>query len=199
MLTPKVVFSYSWIYDQMCKKKKLKFKSVPKGYPSPKIIWKYIKKIEKIWRKDEKKVLTEIARITGLKWKSKFIKCYVVGREIPFSDPLTMPIYEKYPDYFVDILTHELIHNIFIQNEKECKNAWKYFLRKYRNEALNTKFHIPLHAIHKHVFLKFYDEWRLNRDIRFSKFHPEYAQSWKIVQASGHQKIIKEFSDRVKR
>jgi len=81
----------------------------------PRKVLNYIKKVEKLWRKEEKKVLQELIRITYLKWRAKSITCYIVGRCKPFSDPLTMPVYEKCPDYFIDVLIHELIHNLFIQ------------------------------------------------------------------------------------
>jgi hypothetical protein len=58
--------------------------------PSMKQIQNYIKKVEKLWRKHEKKILEELSKISGLKWKSKIIYCYVVGRCIAFSDPLTL-------------------------------------------------------------------------------------------------------------
>jgi hypothetical protein len=75
-----------------------------------------MEKVEKLWRRYEKKILKELPTITRLKWKSRFICCYVVGRCIPFSDPLTLPVYEKSQDYFIDTLVHELIHRLSTQN-----------------------------------------------------------------------------------
>jgi len=198
MLIPKIIFKYSWIYDQNWKIVWLDSKKkVFKTYPSPEMVFKYIKKIEKLWRKEEKKVLTEISKITGLKWQEKFIDCYVVGRRIPFSQPLTMQVYEKY-DYFIDVLTHELIHNIFIQNEKNLGNCWKYFFEKYKKEPNNTQVHIYLHAFHKHIFLKLYNERRLKREIESISRFPAYKRSWEIVQRDGYQNIINEFVKRIK-
>ena len=132
---PVVIFKYSWIYDQTWKEGLIGKKS--KKYPSSRRILNYIKKVEKLWRKEKKRVLLELSKITHLGWKSKVIYCYVVGRCRPFSDPLTMPIYEKYPDYFIDVLTHELIHQLFIQNEKELEKSWHYIWRKYKRETDN--------------------------------------------------------------
>jgi hypothetical protein len=85
-----------------------------KATPSPRKILNYIKSVEKLWNKVGKKVLREISKVTSLKWKSKVIHCYVVGKCVPFSDPLTLPIYKE-KDYFIDVLIHELIHQIFLK------------------------------------------------------------------------------------
>jgi len=192
---PVVIFKYSWIYDQTWKEGLIGKKS--KKYPSSRRILNYIKKVEKLWRKEKKRVLLELSKITHLGWKSKVIYCYVVGRCRPFSDPLTMPIYEKYPDYFIDVLTHELIHQLFIQNEKELEKSWHYIWRKYKRETDNTKIHIPLHAIHSYIYYKFFNEKRIKRDIKFISFLPDYKKSWQIVQKEYYQNIINEFVKRV--
>ena len=83
-----------------------------------------------MWRKDEEKLLKELADISGLRWQEKSMACYVVGRCIPFSDPLTIKVYKELPlNYFVDVLTHELIHQLFTQNDnlQKSKKAWNYF------------------------------------------------------------------------
>lgn len=196
MNIPKIIFKYSWIYDQTWREGLMGKKQ--KNYPSSQQILNYIKKIEKLWREAEKKVLSEISKIAHLEWKSKFISCYVVGRCRPFSDPLTIPVYKQYPDYFIDVLIHELIHNLFIQNLKETKKSWQYFERKYRKESNTLIIHIPLHAIHSHIYYKFFNEKRLKRDIKFISFLPDYKKSWQIVQKDGYQNIINEFVKRVK-
>jgi hypothetical protein len=89
-----------------------------------------MKEVEKLWRRYEKKILKELSTITRLKWKSRFICCYVVSRCIPFSDPLTLPVYEKSQDYFIDTLVHELIHQLFTQNNEKLRKAWKIYRKK---------------------------------------------------------------------
>ena len=191
---PKVIFKCSWIYDQTWKES-LIGKKVRK-YPSFKKILSYTEKIERLWRKDEKKVLQEIAKITHLKWRSKSIDCYVVGRCRPFSYPLTMPIYEKHPDLFIDVLIHELIHNILTQNREKIKRAFEYINKKYKKETPRTKNHIYVHAIHNHIYLKFYNKNRLKRDIGFSKL--DFQKSWAIIQKEVYKNIINEFVKRIK-
>jgi len=199
-MIPKIIFKYSWIYDQNWKEWIKIYKRKTGKYPTTKQIINYITKVEKLWKKDEKKILEELSEVSGLKWKSKFIYCYIVGRCIPFSDPLTLPVYDKYPDYFIDVLVHELIHQLFTQdgNLKRSEKVWAYINRKFKKESFNTRIHIPLHALHSHIYLKFFDENRLKRDINLVKFFPDYKKSWGLVQKMGHKKIIEEFTKRIK-
>lgn len=162
-------------------------------------VLKYIKNVEKIWRKNEKKILSELSRITGLKWKEDFIYCYVVGSCRPFSDPLTMPMYND-KNYFIDTLIHELIHQLFTQegNIKQTSKAWKYVERKYRSETGKTRTHIPLQAILSYIYITFFDEKRLKKDIISKSFFYDYKRAWQIVQQEGYQNIIRDFRKRIK-
>lgn len=198
---PKIIFKYSWIYDQIWKEGQILRTKKSKNYPLSRKILNYIKKIEKLWKKEEKRIIRELSRVAHLKWKSKLIDCYVVGRCRPFSQPLTMPIYEKYPDYFIDVLTHELIHNLFVQegNLKKSKKAWQYFYRKYKKDTITTKIHIPLYATQSHIYYKFFNKKRLERDIKLVNFFPDYKKSWQIVRKEGYKNIVNEFVKRVKR
>ena len=198
-MTPKIDFEYSWVYDDNWKKCIRIYEKKKEPYPSYSKIISYIAKVEKLWRINEKKILNELSRVSGLKWKSKAIKCYVVGRCIPFSDPLTMPVYLKHPDFFIDMLIHELIHQLFTQkgNSEKSKKAWDYVYGKYKKQSITTKIHIPLHAIHSHIYLKFFNKKRLEDDIASFKSLPDYRKSWEIVQKEGYENIIREFKKRV--
>jgi hypothetical protein len=196
MLLPKIIFKYSWIYNEHWKEVYNKNKE----YPSEKEINSYIKKVEKLWRKDEKKILKELSVISGLRWKEKLIICYVVGKCIPFSDPLTIKTYKEYPpNYFIDVLTHELIHQLFTQSEnmRKSKKAWDYFHRKYKNEKFNTIIHIPVHAMHSYIILKYFGEKRLKREIESLSHLPDYKKAWNIVKNEEYKNIIREFNKRV--
>jgi len=196
MLLPKIIFKYSWIYNEHWREVYNK----NKDYPSGKEINNYIKKVEKLWRKDEEKILKELSVISGLRWKEKSIVCYVVGKCIPFSDPLTIKVYKEYPlDYFIDVLTHELIHQLFTQSEsiQKSKKAWSYFHRKYKNEKFNTIIHIPVHAMHSHIILKYFGEKRLKREIESLSHLSEYKKAWDVVKNEEYKNIIKEFNKRV--
>lgn len=193
---PKVIFKYSSVYDRRCREDWLR--KDKKGYPSKRKILNYIKKVEKLWRKKEKEILKEISKITKLKWREKSINCYLVGRVRPFSLPLTMPIFERKANDFIDVLTHELIHNIFTQNQKYLKKSWNFFNRKYKKESQVTRIHILVHAVHSHIYMEFFGEKRLKRNIKRLVFRQDYKRAWDIVQKQGYHNIINEFVKMVK-
>src|SRR3989344_1522923 len=170
-----IEFIHSKTYDQILSQRE----------NLPKIdFFKKINGIKEEWKKYEKDILNEISKLTNLKWKETNIKCYVVTNSIPFSEPLTIPAYKKI-DLFIDVLIHELIHSILNRNNyRLSKEAWDYIFDKYKNESLSTKLHIPLHAIHSHIYLKFFNRERMIRDIKKIRKHSngDYKRSWEIVQ-----------------
>lgn len=194
-MTPKIIFKYSWIYDQNWKKWiKIYIKKEDKNYPTTPEVLSYIKKVESMWHKYEKKVLGEMSKLTGLKWKEKNITCYVVGNCFPFSDPLTIKAYKEH-DYFIDTLIHESIHQLFTQNgnSERVAKVKKYYEKKYAGETRRTQIHIHVHAIHQHLFLKFFGQKRLDRQIEKMNKYPDYKKAWDIVREEGYQNIIGEF------
>jgi len=191
-IIPKIVFKYSSIYDFHWQEWfNFKYGNINNRIEAQ-YIRNYIHKIDKIWGKDEKIILKEFAKITNLKWGAKTISCYIVSKCIPISDPLTMQPYHT-DDRFIDVLIHELIHQLFVQkdNIKSVKRALKYLEEEYVGEAKKTIIHVPLYAIHKHIYLKLYNEARLKRDIKLSNNFPEYKRAWEIVQEKGYKEIFK--------
>ena len=197
----KIKFVYSSIYDRRYREspriqKILKDKD--KSYPSIKKITNYVKSIEELWKKQDNKILREIEKVTGLKWKEKEIKCYVIGFGRCFSDPLTMKLFENKND-FIDILTHELIHQIQFQNSKKTREWFKLYLKNnYKKESHSTKSHISVHAIHKKIFLNLFNKKRFERQINFHKKFPDYKKAWEIVEKEGYENIIKKFKELTK-
>lgn len=198
-MIPKMEFRYSWIYDIRLRDSpilKRKLKKQGKSYPSERKILNYIKEIEKIWKRQGDKILREISKVSGLKWREKKIICYVRGFGRPFSDPLSMRLFKNKND-FIDTLTHELIHQIQIQDGKNWYKWWKYLTKTYSKEPIITKSHISVHAIHWKLILNIFDEKRLKKEIKNS-FRKEYKRAWEIVEKEGSGNIIKEFKKRIK-
>src|SRR3989344_7105226 len=123
----------------------------------------------------------------GLKWKEKNIRCYVVGRNQSFSDPLTVRI-QKNKNDFVDLLTHELIHQLQSQNNKITKKWWKYASKKYEGEPKITLNHVLLLAVHKKILIEIFNKNRFRRNVKRTAF-PDYKRSWKIVEEEGYENI----------
>ena len=196
-MIPEVIFRYSNIYNIFLKTLKREKK---REYPSKRKILNYIEKAERIWRKDERKILKEISRITKLEWREKYIHCYIVSEgDFSLSDPMTLLMYKKL-NFLVDVLVHELIHRIFVTKKsfKKSEKAWKYIHNKYKKETWKTRIHILVHAVHNHIYLKFYSEERLKRDIKWASKHRDYKRAWDIVQKEGYHNIINEFRKRIK-
>src|SRR3989344_3322345 len=207
MAVPKVKFIWSFVYEENLHAPYLKgVKFNDKQYR--KYVYSYIRKIEKKWNPLSNKILEYMQSISGLKFKRRVIACYVIkiSSAPPFSSPLTIPIqtkrnnkiFIKSIDRFIDTLIHELIHNLFIDND-----LWDYFSyildKKYKKEKFATAIHVPLHAMHKEIFLKFFEKKRFNEELKIMKFHPAYNKSWKIVNKEGSKNIIKEMKAFIKK
>ncbi len=192
-----VVFHYSPIYDDQFR---ATFDLLPKNknpYPDVKNIMKFMRRLEKEWRKNEKKVFTEIQKYSGIQWTSKKHICYVVGSGDPFSDPLTMPVFSPQApiDYVSDVLCHELIHRNLI--EPVFLTKWKKIFTKlkknYPRDTENVLIHVIVHAIHEQIFLHLFSEERLKREKRIMFVHPDYRRAWEIVEKVGANKIREKY------
>ncbi|MEA3248317.1 MAG: hypothetical protein U9Q73_01285, partial [Nanoarchaeota archaeon] len=156
----KINFIWSFIYEQTIHNPTIKEEFDYEEYQ--RYIYEYIKKIEPIWGKIEKDIFDYCEKITGLRWKKKEISVYLIkiSSIMPISDPLTIPIelesnneiFSLTEERFIDIMIHEIIHNLFIQNDKEMDDYFEFILEKYKNEDFDTSIHLLLHSIHKKIF-----------------------------------------------
>jgi hypothetical protein len=66
---------------------------------------------------------------------------------------------------------------------------------KYKKEIWNTRTHVLLLAMHKHILLKYFGEKTLRKEIERTKHYktPGYYEAWQIVEKEGYQNIISEF------
>jgi hypothetical protein len=117
----------------------------------------------------------------------------------PISDPLTIPIQLKHKkeiftltiERFFDMLTHELIHNLFIQNKDRLNKYFDSLInKKYKNLSWNITIHIPVHAIHKEIFDKFFEKKRFKEEIKACSYYSEYKKAWDVTLKEGSKKII---------
>jgi len=184
-MLPKTQFHYSPIYYEHL--------VLPKNFvrPTDEFIFKNTRKLELKWRKIEKKILKELEFVTGLKWQESHIYIYTISGVGWFSAPLTMSITED-TDVILDMLIHELIHRILSENEnwKIIKKRWFKLTGEYKKENLNARIHVPIHAIHKHIFLKLFNQKKLELEIKRVKNDKDYARAWEIVQSGDYKKII---------
>ena len=196
-MIPKIEFRYSQIYDEGYRnsKKIAKFlKERNKKYPSYEKLISFSEKVDKYWKEKGRKILKEISKVFELKWKEKKITCYIIGVGKPFSDPLTIGFREKIKD-FGDTLTHELIHQIQIQNKLKLKKWFDYVYKEYEKEDNVVKNHILLDAILYKVLENIYDKKRLNKIIKSDSRFEDYKRAWEIVKKETPERIIKKFKE----
>lgn len=201
-MIPKINFKWSFIYQEEIHLPNLPKSVKYKREVSEKYVKDFIEKVSSQWGKFGNKILSFMEEITDLKWKKSEIDCYVieVSQFGPISDPLTIPINLFYNgqisslnvNRFIDMLTHELIHNLFVQNEdKLMDDYFDYLIKKYKGVGGNAAIHVPVHAIHKEIFMKFFDNKRLQDEVYACSYYPEYKKAWDIVMRRESKEIIK--------
>ena len=199
-MIPEIEFRWSFIYQEEI--------HLPERESYNRNTWEkyvnvFVLKLKKEWNENGYGILEYMEQITGLKWKENKIICYIIKMSEfgPISDPLTIPVQLKHKkdiftltiERFFDMLTHELIHNLFIQNEDRL-NKYFYSLinKKYKNLSWNIAIHIPVHAIHKEIFDKFFEKKRFKEEIKACSYYPEYKKAWDITLEDGSKKIIED-------
>lgn len=201
-MVPRIEFRWSWVYDETYHSHTIKSEEFDYESCMGKMK-KFIAEIEKIWRPLENDILERISDITGLKWEENKVFCYLIKRSSlqPISDPLTIPIeFESDGDVFslssprfVDMFIHELIHNLFVQNDSAMDKYFEEVFNLYPDEEFNTAIHLLVHAVHKKIFDEFFDPERLEEEFESCKYYPPYNRSWEIVKEKGEDEIIREF------
>ncbi|MBM3232155.1 hypothetical protein FJZ21_02125 [Candidatus Pacearchaeota archaeon] len=195
-MIPKVNFKYSYIYDELFRSSKELNKILKKNgkrYPSSVEIIEFMERLEIVWGNEGNKILDEISKLSGIKWKTNSISCYIVGACRPMSEPLTIKVCGDIT-HAVDVLTHELIHCLQIGISDKKWDKWlKYLDSKYPRENKNTKGHIFLNAVQMALYLDFFGVDRLIRDMWNSNVSVDYKRSWEIVEKEGSDKIVNKF------
>ena len=201
-MIPKVLFSYSPVYDQKITEIVHKVHYDYGTFPAK--ARQYIKKTETAWRKIAAKILLEMPKVCGLKWRRDII-CYVVTRDLhtPFSTPLTIGFMrgetEITTERFWRILVHELVHVLTMQQErKTVSKAFSNIHSKYAKESIVTQNHILVDAVLWHIYLKFFGEKVLKQRIEIESGARDYKKAWQIVEKEGYKNILAEFGKHLK-
>ena len=178
---PKLEFRFSWIHDHI-------FRERAKG-KCPKIeeAQKFMKGLEKSWKKYGSKVIGQMSRLTGLKWQEELIICYIVGKGPCYSDPLTLKVMPL--KRAKEVLIHELTHRIICQklNGKKLAKKMLPINKKYKKESVITKHHILVysiwHLLHKKKVIS-KSEWQSEKNSIY-KIHKsrDYIRAWESAEA----------------
>lgn len=194
---PCVRIRYNSILDSVYRKAYASdpaFAGIP--YPSEEEIETRIERYKTEWKGYGENLLRGMCEKLGLHFCQNVIDVYIVGRAIPVSDPMVLGIRHK-PDYFVDVLTHELLHRLLTDYAEEG-DLWEIVDEWYLTEWRIVKAHILVHAVHAHLFLDVLKQpKRLVREIEASEtLPPGYKRAWDLVFAEGfkaYNKLIEKF------
>lgn len=157
---------------------------------------------QEAWEQKEEVILKAMQKMFGLEFYKPIIDVTLAPMFVPKSKPLIIS-FRTEPDQFVDVLTHELLHNLFTDNQyvqhhiyTDLVSRWtKLFGERNRVELV----HIPVHAGLKAIFLDVLKEpYRLERDIKDVSTIPAYKAAWEYVEQNDYKEIIKKFKDSYK-
>ncbi len=179
-----VELRYSEIFDEQIRQYWLSDRKKAKGYPSVRKIKSLLISRIRLWKKHERRIIVALERTTGCPFREKQIVCYVIGRGVPISDPLVLPLFVHHPSTrFIDSLTHELIHRIFLQSDGQrfLQRVSRPLKRQYPNESWNVILHVVVHAVLAKLYLDLFTSARIQDDYNFVSALPEYKRAWDIV------------------
>lgn len=159
-----------------------------------------VKLFNQNWEKDGKRILQSVCNVLKLDFYRNIIPVYVVnGSPRPLGNPVIIRADFARPESFIDVLVHELIHILFMDNIK--KVPWSIFVEMFPNENPETQNHVIVHSVLKYVYLDILnDPERLQRDINRSSKHRnhDYARAWEIVEERDYKELISQFVKKYK-
>ena len=153
----KLNFKYAKIYDEMLAlslRKKFTKEHIFKGEFKE-------AELQTEWDKQEKKIVKEIQKISGLKFKNNYT-CYIVNhcKFIAISEPLTLRITKEDP---LPVLIHELCHILL---EEHNGTITRLLEKKYPTLRHEVKIHIPVLLITKKVLETIKGKEYLKKEIK---------------------------------
>lgn len=153
---------------------------------------------EKAWNTLGPKVLNGLIETVGFGFKQSTIDVYPIPGARAFSEPLVIGTHHD-PDMTVDVITHELIHRLMVDNTKVEFQTCPFWGDIFGNDLPRVaRIHIVVHAIHKAIYLDYLREpTRLERDLQNCiKYNAvDYLTAWDYVDEHGYKNIIKKVRD----
>lgn len=189
---PEITFTYSWIYDKnlcdLAGEERLEEEEVEAKK----------EEIAEEWEKWEEEVFKKLTEVTGLEWTEEEIKCYLISDHKPFSDPLTLSLYDRNTEDLLITVIHELIHRLFVlqgSNRERCEKAWEWIDSEFE-ENRNVRIYIALYAILIETLEEVFDPEIIEKEKVVPPLE-DYERAWEIVQERGQEKVLEEFRSRV--
>jgi len=199
-MIPRIIIKYNRFLDPIFAdwvKNQPKFKGV--NIPTHGQVLKRVKKYNKLWSKNGDMILKALTKSTGLSFKRNQIEVHVVSvNSRSFSSPIVLKSGCSSID-FINILTHELIHCLFVDN---CDRVNRHIPWNQKVEGYNVgNDHIFLHAFLKYIYLDVLKSPRhLKQNLIVSRKsgNEEYSRAWDVVEEFSYKELIREFGSRVK-
>lgn len=142
--------------------------------PSDEVVEAKTKAFQKIWAENGDKILNAMQDITGLSYTRNHVDISIVkGNPRSHSNPIVIKS-GWIPDEFLEVVTHELIHNLIADNEVICQHNWKpwdQIKAEYGNEIKLVRNHIIVYFIMNEItvrtgieFIRKFEDTEINVD-----------------------------------
>ncbi|MDD5331806.1 MAG: hypothetical protein PHE43_03215 [Candidatus Nanoarchaeia archaeon] len=139
----------------------------------------YLHDVENFWKNEQKPIIETIQKVAGMRFRND-INCYLVKDMfyVALSHPFTL---KKEHDFekLKAIMIHELIHILFVQNEKAAKEMIHILNEKYPRRDIVFKSHLPLFLIEKKVIETLYGKGFMKKVMEIDRYSDEFSHIWK--------------------
>jgi hypothetical protein len=200
---PEIRINFSWLlYHKECRHLDLVLNNGESKLARPEKYEARAEEYRNAWANYETTILRGMTEVLELSFYRPVIDVTLA----PFFGHKSTPLIINFrpdPDRFVDILTHELLHVLQTDNNKhqslgphstvDLMAEWR---RLFGEHERVTLVHIPLHALHKYIYLDVLKApERLEREINFLRTvqtSGAYLQAWEYVNARDYRGIVDE-------
>jgi len=167
----KIHFKYSSVFDELLSEMSLSpYTSKQKNF-----MLDYVDKLNKDWGKDESKIMKEIEKVSGMKFKYEKIPCFVVknmGFEA-ISYPLTIKALDIKKTK--QVLIHELIH-VILKDDKKLLSL----LGKIKADE-EEKVHLPVLLVQRKVTENLYGKKAFDEFLNY-EFNDDLEDSLELIK-----------------
>lgn len=200
---PEIRINFSWLlYHDECRHLDLVLNRGQSKLASPEQYEARAEEYCKAWAHYETTILRGMTEVLDLSFYRPVIDVTLAPYFGPKSTPLIIN-FRPDPDRFVDVLTHELLHILQTDNQKHQElgphatiDLMAQWRRLFGEHEQVTLVHIPLHALHKYLYLDVLKApERLEREISFlrnSQTGGAYLQAWEYVNKQDYRGMVDE-------
>jgi hypothetical protein len=181
-------FRYSWAHDQ---ENRLRF--TDPLYPSGGTIREYMARVSDEWKPKKRRILSRLSSSSGLPWQESMIICYLTGRGVPLSDPLSIPVYEGHTETFIERLTHALCQRLVMhpRNLEHRSAFWESMFRSLSEDGVKVSYMVPVNALFQDIRARYLGAGTLAEGESLVTRNLDYRRAWEIVNNIGPEDIIK--------